>query len=176
MKKILIGIFLLGFSLSAQSQVMQQKAQWATVMVPQLKCWTCKEKMEKFLLTEKGPGGDAGIIKWTIAINTGTLKIQYVPDRITLDYIRVAINNAGFDADSTQAEPDAYKMLPPLCKRASDGGGPQTIAPQESEHRADRFGTSALWKCVMAFPSGYTPPWSDPGDQRTGAQPDRVTK
>ncbi|MEP6845411.1 MAG: hypothetical protein ABI861_05385 [Panacibacter sp.] len=129
MKKVLIGVFLFSFAFTAQSQVMQQRAQWATIMVPQLKCWTCKEKMEKFLLTEKGPAGDAGIVKWTIAVNTGTLKIQYVPDRITLDYIRVALNNAGFDADSTQAEPDAYKMLPPICKRASDGGGPQKGKP-----------------------------------------------
>jgi hypothetical protein len=62
-------------------------------------------------------------------MNTGTLKIQYVPDRITLDYIRVTLNNAGYDADSTKAEPDAYKMLPPICKRAEDGGGPQKGKP-----------------------------------------------
>ena len=129
MKKVVTGVFLFALAFSAKSQVMQQKAQWATISVPQLKCWTCKEKLEQYLLTEKGPNGDAGIVKWTIAMNTGTLKIQYVPDRITLDYIRVAINNAGFDADSTKAEPDAYKILPPLCKRATDGGGPQKGKP-----------------------------------------------
>lgn len=129
MKKVLISIFLFAWASSAKSQVMQQKAQWATISVPQLKCWTCKEKLEQYLLREKGPNGDAGIVKWTIAMNTGTLKIQYVPDRITLDYIRVAINNAGFDADSTKAEPESYKMLPPLCKRSTDGGGPQKGKP-----------------------------------------------
>ena len=40
------------------------------------------------------------------------MRIQYVPDRMPLSYIRTAINNAGFDADSTKAEPDSYKMLP----------------------------------------------------------------
>lgn len=129
MKKVVTGILFFALALSAKSQVMQQKAQWATISVPQLKCWTCKEKLDQYLLTEKGPNGDAGIVKWTIAMNTGILKIQYVPDRITLDYIRVAINNAGFDADSTKAEPDAYKILPPLCKRAADGGGPQKGKP-----------------------------------------------
>ncbi|CAN5557291.1 hypothetical protein BH10BAC2_BH10BAC2_32790 [soil metagenome] len=129
MKKVVTGIFLFTLAFSAKSQVMQQKAQWATISIPQLNCWTCKEKLEQYLLTEKGPNGDAGIVKWTIVMNTGTLKIQYVPDRITLDYIRVAINNAGFDADSTQAEPDAYKILPPLCKRAADGGGPKKGKP-----------------------------------------------
>lgn len=129
MKKVLIIIFLFACICSAKSQVMQQKAQWATISVPQLKCWTCKEKLEQYLLREKGPNGDAGIVKWTIAMNTGTLKIQYVPDRITLDYIRVAINNAGFDADSTKAEPESYKMLPPICKRSNEGGGPQKGKP-----------------------------------------------
>ena len=129
MKKLIGCVIVLIFASHAQAQVMQQKAQWAAISVPQLKCWTCKDKLEKFLLTEKGPNGDAGIVKWTIAMNTGTLKIQYVPDRITLDYIKVAINNAGFDADSTTAEPQAYKALPPLCKRAADGGGPQKGKP-----------------------------------------------
>ena len=129
MKKLIGCVIVLIFASHAQAQVMQQKAQWATISVPQLKCWTCKDKLEKFLLTEKGPNGDAGIVKWTIAMNTGTLKIQYVPDRITLDYIKVAINNAGFDADSTTAEPQAYKALPQLCKRAADGGGPQKGKP-----------------------------------------------
>jgi periplasmic mercuric ion binding protein len=129
MKKALMVIFLFAFVCSARSQVMQQKAQWATISIPQLKCWTCKEKLDQFLLREKGPAGDAGIVKWTITMNTGTLKIQYIPDRITLDYIRVTINNAGFDADTTTAEPEAYKMLPPICKRAADGGGPQKGKP-----------------------------------------------
>jgi hypothetical protein len=129
MKKILTAIVLFVFAHKAQSQVMQQKAVWATISVPQMKCWTCKERLDNYLLKEKGPEGDAGILKWTININNATIRIQYVPDRINLDYIRTAINNAGFDADSTKAEPDSYKMLPPICKRKEDGGGPQKGKP-----------------------------------------------
>jgi len=129
MKKVFLIPFLFALVHNTHAQVMQQKPQWATIRVPQLKCWVCKEKVDQFLLTEKGPNSDAGILQWTIAMNTGTLKIQYVPDRITLDYIRVALNNAGYDADSTKAEPDAYKRLPPICKRAEDGGGPQKGKP-----------------------------------------------
>jgi len=129
MKKFLTAVVLFFFTLNAQSQVMQQKAVWATISVPQMKCWTCKERLDNYLLKEKGPEGDAGILKWTINMNAATIRIQYVPDRINLDYIRTAINNAGFDADSTKAEPDSYKMLPPLCKRKEDGGGPQKGKP-----------------------------------------------
>src|SRR4029079_13293374 len=110
MKKILLIAVLFVFALNSNAQVMQQKAQWATISMPQLKCWVCKEKVDQFLLTEKGPNADAGIVQWTISMNTGILKIQYIPDRITLDYIRVTLNNAGYDADTTKAEPDAYKM------------------------------------------------------------------
>lgn len=129
MKKFLTVIVLFAFAHNAQSQVMQQKAVWATISVPQMKCWTCRERLDNYLLKEKGPEGEAGILKWTINMNSATIRIQYVPDRINLDYIRTAINNAGFDADSTKAEPDSYKMLPPLCKRKEDGGGPQKGKP-----------------------------------------------
>ena len=129
MKKIFAVVCFYTLCLQAQSQVMQQKPVWATISIPQLKCWVCKEKLENFLLTEKGPNDDAGIIKWTVSLGAATLRIQYVPDRMTLDYIRVAINNAGYDADSTKAEPEAYMALPPLCKRKEDGGGPQKGKP-----------------------------------------------
>lgn len=129
MKNVCFVLVLFAFAVQSKAQVMQQKAQWATVSIPQLKCWTCKERLEQYLAREKGPNGDAGIVKWVINMNAGTMRIQYVPDRITLDYIRTAINNAGFDADSTKAEPETYKTLPPLCKRAADGGGPQKGKP-----------------------------------------------
>ena len=129
MKKLQIGFLLLIFSSALHAQVMQQKAVWATLSVPQMRCWVCKERLENHLAQEKGPNDDAGIIRWTININMGTVKIQYIPDRITLDFIRVSLNNAGFDADSTKATPDAYKVLPPICKRKEDGGGPQKGKP-----------------------------------------------
>lgn len=128
MNRLLTIVLVLVVS-GTRAQVMQQKAVWATISVPQMKCWTCKEKLENYLLKEKGPNNDAGIVRWTINMNAATIRIQYVPDRITLDYIRTAINNAGFDADSTKAEPDSYNLLPPLCKRKEDGGGPQKGKP-----------------------------------------------
>lgn len=129
MKKIVISSLLIIITSLANAQVMQQKAVWATLSVPQMKCWVCKEKLENYLVQEKGPTDDAGIIRWTININMGTVKIQYIPDRITPDFIRVSLNNAGFDADSTKAIPEAYKSLPPICKRKEDGGGPQKGKP-----------------------------------------------
>jgi mercuric ion binding protein len=123
MKKIVLSLLLFCSAGAIHAQVMSAKPQWITLNVPQLKCWECKDRLDKYLLRETGPNGDNGIIKWTANMSSGTLKIEYVPDRITLDFIKTAINNAGFDVDSTTATPDAYKTLPPICKRASEGGG-----------------------------------------------------
>jgi len=123
MKKILFSLLLFCSVKAVDAQVMSAKAVTITLNVPQLKCWECKDRLDKYLLQETGPNGDNGILGWTANMSSGTLKIKYVPDRITLDYIRTAINNAGFDVDSTTATPDAYKKLPPICKRAAEGGG-----------------------------------------------------
>lgn len=136
MKKILLSLLLVAGGFAAKAQVMQNKAQWATISVPQLKCWECKDRLDKYLLRETGGTGDAGIIKWNVYMNTGTIRIQYYPDRITLDYLRTSIANAGFDADTVKATEDSYKLLPPICKRKEEGGGPEkgkpcTIPPED---------------------------------------------
>ncbi len=129
MKKILVAILLFGGMKTASAQVMQAKAQYITISIPQAKCWECRDRLDKYLLREKGPTDDAGIIKWNINMTSGTIRIQYFPDRINADYLRTAINNAGFDADSTTATEDSYKKLPPICKRAAEGGGQQKGQP-----------------------------------------------
>lgn len=127
MKKILFLTCLL-FALHAV-HAQEKKPEWATLKIPQLKCWECKNRLESYLAREKGPNNDGGIQRWVISMSAGTLRIQYIPSRITLDYIKTAINNAGFDADDTKATDDAYKALPPICKRPEDGGGPQKGKP-----------------------------------------------
>ncbi|MEP6465113.1 MAG: hypothetical protein ABJB05_02355 [Parafilimonas sp.] len=121
--KCLIVIAFLIFATTTHAQVMQAKPQWASIKVPQLKCWECQQRLDQYLTREKGPNTDAGILQWKDDLRNGILKIQFLPDRITLDYIRTAIANAGFDADTVTAEPDSYKRLPPPCKKATDGSG-----------------------------------------------------
>lgn len=118
-KKILLSIAFLLFAHFGFAQ-----AQWLSVKVPQLRCWECKERLDNYLKREKGPTGDGGIIRYTFQLSNGTMRIQYNPKFITPDYIKTAIANAGFDADEITAEEDSYKRLPPVCKRAEDGGGP----------------------------------------------------
>lgn len=127
MKKIIMAMLLLAGAAGARAQ--EQKAVWATITVPQVKCWECRDRLEKAMLREKGPNGDAGILQVKINQGVGQVRIQYLPSRINLPFIQTAIANYGFDADSVQAEPSVYAKLPPKCRRAADGGGPQKGDP-----------------------------------------------
>ncbi|HWB27189.1 MAG TPA: heavy-metal-associated domain-containing protein [Chitinophagaceae bacterium] len=129
MKRLSLVVFFITFILSAKSQVTAQKPVWATISVPQMKCWVCKERLEDYLTKETGASGDGGILQVKINMYNGSVRIQYSPDRFTLDYLRTAIANAGYDADTVKANEDSYKMLPPICKRKDDGGGPQKGQP-----------------------------------------------
>ena len=117
---ITILLVLITGTLSAQ----QPKSEWVTIKSANLKCWECKERLERYLIVENKANMESGMIQWKFNLLQGEVKIQYWPDRVNPDEIRTAFANAGFDADDVKAEEDSYKKLPPICKRAADGGGP----------------------------------------------------
>ena len=128
MKRVLGMAFMaLGLVFSAHAQ--QPKSEWITIKSANLKCWECKDRLEKYLLVENKANMESGIIQWKINLLQGEIKLQFWPDRTNGPTIKAAINNAGFDADNEKAEEDSYKKLPPICKRAEDGGGPQKMKP-----------------------------------------------
>lgn len=128
MKKIL---FLAGCLLAGVNalQAQQPKPEWVTIKSANLRCWECKEKLDKYLLMENKANMESGMMTWKINLLQGEIKVQFLPDRTSAAAIKAALNNAGFDADADKAEPEAYKLLPPICKRAEDGGGPQPRKP-----------------------------------------------
>ncbi|MDE3235989.1 MAG: hypothetical protein KGO81_08555 [Bacteroidota bacterium] len=131
MKKqiVLLSILLAGTFTAGKAQVMAARQQWITIKSANLKCWECKEKLLMYLKTENAANMQNGMVDYRFNLLAGEIRILFHPDRVSADEIRTAINNAGFDADTTKAEPDAYKTLPPICKRAEDGGGPQKGKP-----------------------------------------------
>lgn len=128
MKRMLIAACLW---LAAHENVQAQSAKpvWITIKSANLKCWQCKEELNKYLIVENKANMESGIMQWKINLLQGEIRLQYLPDRTSAEAIRAALNNAGFDADNEKAEPDAYKNLPAPCKRAEDGGGPQKGKP-----------------------------------------------
>jgi hypothetical protein len=126
MKKIIVALLVLisVYDASAQSA----KAEWVVLKSNNLKCWECKDVLDKYLTKEKD-NTDGGIVLWKINLLQGEVRIQYLPDRTSADEVRAAVNNAGFDTDKEKALDEAYKKLPPSCKRAEEGGGPQLRKP-----------------------------------------------
>lgn len=118
-------LMIMGFIGKAQ----MPKQQWVTIKSSNLKCWECKERLEKYLVVENKANMESGMIQWKINLLQGEIKVQFWPDRTDENTIRTALNNAGFDADEEKAEPEAYKKLPPICKRSEEGGGPQPKKP-----------------------------------------------
>ncbi len=126
MKKIIVALLLLISVNHASAQ--SAKAEWVILKSNNLKCWECKDVLDKYLTKEK-ENTEGGIVQWKINLLQGEVRIQYLPDRTSADELRAAVNNAGFDTDKEKALDEAYKKLPPSCKRAEEGGGPQLRKP-----------------------------------------------
>lgn len=126
MKKIIVAVLFLIVSHTASAQ--SAKAEWVILKSNNLKCWECKDVLDKYLTKEK-ENTEGGIVQWKINLLQGEVCIQFLPDRTSADEVRAAVNNAGFDTDKEKALDEAYKKLPPSCKRAEEGGGPQLRKP-----------------------------------------------
>ena len=130
MQKVFTIILILSvLSFKTNAQVMANKPVWVTIKSANLHCWTCRELLDRYLLVENKSNMDNGMLNWTYNLTNGEIKVQYLPDRVNIEDIRTAMNNAGFEADTAKAEPSIYKRLPPECKLASDGGGPKKGQP-----------------------------------------------
>jgi len=131
MRKFVIIFFIVTFPFMnrIQAQVMAAKPLRITIYSSNLHCWECKELLDKYLVEENNQNWQNGMLSKSYNLLSGEIKIQFLPDRVSIDEIRTAINNAGFDADSTKAEPTVYLKLPPSCKLISEGGGPKKGRP-----------------------------------------------
>lgn len=129
MKKIVIFTLLISVCIITNAQVMASKPQAAIIKSANLRCWECREKLDKYLSVQNNGYLENGLVEWKFDLLKGELKIKFLPDRTSIEDIRAALNNAGFDADTEKAEPEAYKKLPSACKRVEEGGGPKKGAP-----------------------------------------------
>lgn len=131
MKKAMYLLVLL-MAMTTISFAQQKSPVWATIKTPNLRCWECKKRLEDYMAREI-QNTESGIIKMQINLLSGSVRVQYWPDRTSLNYIQTAFANAGFDADDIKAEETVYKKLPTACKRAEDGGGPKKGQPCHME-------------------------------------------
>lgn len=114
MKHILALAFLL-FSMTASFAQQTKKTQKAviktTITCDHCKeCETCGQLFNQKLLREKG------IQMVNIDTEKMTIEVIFNSQKTTLENIRTAISNLGYDADNIKANPDAYEKLDGCCK------------------------------------------------------------
>jgi copper chaperone CopZ len=119
MKKILwVTLIFNFFVLTGRSQQPVRKGalETATISVPTVQCEQCKDRIERYMSREDG------IQMVKVDYKHHTCKVTYIWDRTTIENIKTAIANIGYDADDVAADPEAYKKLPTCCKKPEDGG------------------------------------------------------
>ena len=115
----LLAIFCVVSVSFAQQQKVSGKA---VIKTPTVLCDKCKDRVEFFIAREYG--------MTSIKVNTKqkTTTVTWLNDRTTLENIKVAIANLGFDADDIEAEESAYKRLPKECKLHNERLSPPSPA------------------------------------------------
>lgn len=94
----------------AQYQQTQKVSGKAVIKTPTVLCDKCKDKVEFFISHTQG------VTSVNVNIRQKTTTVTWLNDRTTLENIKVAIANLGYDADDIEAEEYAYKRLPKECK------------------------------------------------------------
>lgn len=74
-------------------------------------CKSCKKTIEKALSAEKG------VTQSSLDVPSKVVTVNYDSKITSPEKIRLAISNAGYDADDVKANPKAYKKLEDCCKK-----------------------------------------------------------
>lgn len=74
-------------------------------------CGHCVEAISKALTYTKG------VVDFTVDADTKVATVTYKTKKTSVDAIRTAINEAGYDADEMPANAEAYSKLSACCKK-----------------------------------------------------------
>jgi len=74
-------------------------------------CDMCKETIEKQLAFTKG------VTDANLDVKTAIVTVSFKTNKTTIEDIRIAINEVGYDADDSKAEEGAYENLHHCCKK-----------------------------------------------------------
>jgi len=122
MKAISLSLLAI-FALLSEGFSQQQKVSGkAVITTPTVQCDKCRDVVVFFISREYG------VTSVKVDIKRKTTTVTWLNDRTTLENIKVAIANQGFDADDIEAEESAFKRLPKDCRAHKD-----TIKPKEPE-------------------------------------------
>lgn len=113
--KFLFMLIIGGFmAIQIQAQQPATKKTEEVKIATSAQCETCKERIEKALYKVKG------VISASLNVESKVATVVYRTHKTDVQALRKAINGAGYDADDSPADADAYSKLPGCCQK---GGG-----------------------------------------------------
>ncbi|WP_205502033.1 heavy-metal-associated domain-containing protein [Rufibacter psychrotolerans] len=101
---VLTGVTFAGF---AQGGKKGEEVKFKTSAV----CGMCKATLEKGLAYEKG------VEKATLDVDSKILTVTYNGQKTSVEKLKKAVNDLGYDADNAPATPRAYDRLDACCKK-----------------------------------------------------------
>ncbi|MCX7744601.1 MAG: heavy-metal-associated domain-containing protein [Flavobacteriales bacterium] len=114
MKYILILIMTGWMAIQAKAQQLGTKKIEEAKINTSAQCEMCKERIEKALYKVKG------VISANLDLHTKAVTIIYKPHKTNIEALRKAINLAGYNADNSPANTDAYNKLPECCQKVGN--------------------------------------------------------
>lgn len=123
LRRILFSIpcLLLATVLHAQQKVMQTLRFKTSV-----ECAICEHSIESYLKREPG------VTYVHVDYHTKEATVRYYTDQMYPSLILTDVANLGYDADTVQADPDAYRRLPDCCKK----GGMARLRAAQAKRRS----------------------------------------
>ncbi|HNW89835.1 MAG TPA: heavy metal-associated domain-containing protein [Bacteroidales bacterium] len=105
---LVLAVFLLVSNVSFSQNV--KKNEKEIKITTSAVCGMCKTRIEEGLAFEKG------IKDAVLDLDTKVLTVVYNTKKTNEEQILTLINNMGYDANDTRANPEAYNKLPACCK------------------------------------------------------------
>jgi copper chaperone CopZ len=125
MKTFSLSILAIFCVITASFAQYQKVSGKAVIKTPTVLCDKCKDRVEFFISHTEGVT--------SVKVNTRqkTTTVTWLNDRTTLENIKVAIANLGFDADDIEAEESAFKRLPKECRLHKETAKPLNPATKQ---------------------------------------------
>jgi len=84
--------------------------QTETITVEGIQCQMCVATIQQ------AAGSVSGVERMNVDFDNKIATVSFNPDHTSLQYIERAIANAGYHANDTQRDEDAYAQLPDCCR------------------------------------------------------------
>ena len=84
------------------------------INIPTAQCNMCVANIENAL------NGIDGILKYKVELETYRVKVKYNTDKLSLQSIEQLISKAGYQANNSPADVDAYNKLAMCCRLPKD--------------------------------------------------------